>query len=276
MATKSDSITVVVTPRQKDGRVLLHEVQAHLQLLGEAIEAFGGPEIQVEVLSMKMNSPLEVTLRPVKASVVQVNGQIKRRFQTSRSSIRAFEGALAGLQGRGKGHETSDIMALHHLKRFVESAELNDFDSSVQTPREHWDVQPSVINDINRVLTKLSQTNHWERTEVSGRLVRLNTAGTKWTFTVLSAVGQLRVSCDFSPDLLPQVKDAINNFVTVEGMGQFKPGSSFPHRMKSVKLSIIDSTEKVPFTKLFTQITSKASELTEEEWSLEELRRFLG
>jgi hypothetical protein len=97
---------------------------------------------------------------------------------------------------------------------------------------------------VDRVTTVIGPDTI-EHGSVTGKLEKINFHNVT-RFDIFPAVGARRVSCRFPPDLKQQVKNALDNYVTVYGILRYKQWDAFPYAVDVADIEPHPSNAELP------------------------------
>lgn len=182
----------------------------------------GQPTLYYRIVAISHNSPLSITLEPVVRRGVKKPSKDHiavrhHRFFKELSAIRRSEPVSPELDEQ----VLENLVDLTGgLGRNFKSVTISNGESRVELDRV-----------FEQNIKKLLNEEDASYGGVEGRLDAVNIHGQARRFWIYPTVGAAKIRCDFLPGTQEQLKEALGNYVRVEGIKHFRPQSPFPFRV---------------------------------------------
>lgn len=214
----------IVPPGGPRRRTMLPQLVDQLDTLARFLRTFAEKkkDSTIEVTGLELKNGLSVLLRPLEIPVHEVEAAepTHRKYKVYASITNKATRTLTALVDDRPLPSYVDDYVLMHLKEFADDVIRSGHVAQVVSKDGVFAIDEKLKKQID---AKIGRT--WQaHTTITGTLLRLNTAGRRWSFTIFPPVGQRRVVCSFEESLLDQVKGLYGTDCSVTGLATYATG----------------------------------------------------
>jgi hypothetical protein len=205
----------------------------------------GAPKLYYRIVAAKHSSPLALTFEPVlkKPSLEpsdQRGGYIRRCHDR-------FFGELESIRTNGQVSDEIDTTLLEHLYELVEGVGREYKNASISNRTEAIDIDVAFEANLKRLV----QEDESAYGTLEGKLEAVNIHAGSRRFWIYPSIGlPQRIRCEFLPGTQAQVKEALGNYVRVEGLKHYRLGESFPFKISVREFDVVPTDEAISFNQL--------------------------
>lgn len=176
--------------------------------------------VQYRVVGLRHNSPATVVVEAFSVNAESIApGAIVTSFIDSIKQIRA-----TGTKKPKPEPKHLDLQTLEAYRDLGVSLEKSVSSIVIKNTRQ----RVTIDRDFKSEVVKIIGPDTIMLGSISGRLEKINLHNTT-QFNIYPAIGPVRVTCDFDPKLKQQVKNSLDETVTVFGRLRYKKWYKFPY-----------------------------------------------
>jgi hypothetical protein len=222
------------------GHVRLDDFQQELLLLGQALKATDRAlhrqqTTYYRVVDLRHESPAQVELEAAPRSL---------EMDRSAEVVASFGNVLAEAR-TGFFARTADYGVLTALRRMAEPVGKTLVEARIETFNGDGHKSAALDEGFRATLGRMLAPEEEYDGKLRGMLEAINVhAGTN-EFRVYPDVGPEKVTCAFDEPLRKEALEAVGHFVEVAGILRRKRIARFPHRMRVLRMAVLDD-EPIP------------------------------
>jgi hypothetical protein len=240
-ALANKRITIRLQGSEKDGGdVRLSEFIRQLEAFSEALRqterALSGLSdnyVYYKVVGLTHNSPATIVLEGV------------ARRKSPVAPYRVMNGFVSGIKGIRNKRRPPQGADLGMLKSYQAlAAPQNKHIQSIEIIEPDQKVIP-IDSAFSKQVEDIIGPDIFSYGSISGRLERVNFHNTR-KFEIFPTVGAQKVTCVFKPELRRQVKDALDNYVTISGRLRYKQWDKHPYAIDAKSIDVHEEHALLP------------------------------
>lgn len=252
MANKRITIRLV-GPKEDKGRIRLSafidQLGAFLEALKETEKNLSGQDeqfVDYRVIDLSHSSPYTVVVEGIPKDHAPV--QPAKVFTTFVSGIRSIQ--------ERKPPQSASLTTLRAYRNLSVPARRIDRFEVVPAKNKIIPIDVQFTQKVDYVIGP----DTYAYGTISGRLESVN-LHTKLRFDIYPTVGPKKVRCIFRKDLLPKVRLALDNYITVSGRMRYSAWDKYPHTIEAKDIDEIhEPNEKLPSLRDLRGIAPHATE----------------
>lgn len=219
--------------------------------------------LDYKIVGLRRNSPSEIDLEAVPAfEDVPIPKDYPARV------VLHLTTELKLIRTKGQLLTQPDFERLHAYQEIGQKPDNRITEVKIKAGRTVITIDEKFKQKLERIVGP-DQLAHGS---ISGMLEAVNFHNTN-RFTLYPPVGPKKVSGTFGLELRPKVKEAIGNFVTINGILKYKEWSPFPHAIIAENVDIHEPEDELPtLSDLRGAFAGSTGDLNSAEF-IEQLRR---
>ena len=249
------TITIRLLGSEKDGGDVrlsdfIDQLDAFAEALRQTERALSGQSqtfIYYKVVDLTHNSPATIVLEAVARD---------RSPVTPNAVTNNFINGVRSIRNKKRAPQGADLAMMRAYKALASSEKKN-------IQRVEIVETPSKVISIDSVFSKQVEEiigpDIYSIGSVSGRLESINLHNTL-RFAIFPSIGPTRISCEFRPALRPQVKSALDHYVTISGRLRYKQMDKFPYAIDAKEIDIHEPDADLPSLHSIRGITTDSME----------------
>jgi hypothetical protein len=237
--------------------------------IGYLLEALNGidriigdsptPKLYYRVVQLSHSSPAKLTIE----AVVKRGTRVPADYVTQCRS--KFFRDLKAIRTMSPEAEDIDLDVLEDIQRLVFGVGQDFKAAGIENGEYAVELDHQFENNVKKLTGE--EDNSYGSLE--GKLETANIHGNISRFWIYPTVGAQKVRCDFLPGSKIRIREALGEYVRVEGLKFFRASSDFPFRIKVRDFEVISVKGAVPLERL----RGIAPDATEGISSVEFIRR---
>lgn len=244
----SDQITYYLDGLESEGGHV--RADEFVDRVGYLLEALNGidriigdsptPKLYYRVVQLSHSSPVKLTIEPVVKRGTRVPSDYITRCRTR------FFRDLTAIRTMSKETEEIDLDVLEDIERLVFGVGQEFKAAGIKNGEDAVELDRQFENNVKK-LTGEEDTSYGS---LEGKLDTANIHGNISRFWIYPTVGAQKVRCDFLPGNKLLIRQALGEYVRVEGLKFFRASSPFPFRIKVRDFEVVSTKEAVPIERL--------------------------
>ncbi len=212
-----------------------------LNSIDRIISQTGNPTLYYRIVAVSHSSPITFTLEPV----------VRPRFPKPAANhieIRhdRFFRELEAISLNQPVSPDIDDQVLEHLRELTAGAESSFKAVTISNSSRRVQLDAKFEENVRKLLNEEDASYG----HVEGSLDTVNIHGHARRFWIYPRVGAQKIRCDFLPGTSDQLRDALGQYVRVEGFKFFRPQSPYPFRVSVREFEIVSDQHEVHLTAL--------------------------
>jgi hypothetical protein len=235
----------------------LNHLLTTLNGIDRLVGGTGSPTLYYRIVNVSHASPLRLTLEPI----------IRRSFpkpkadHIARRHHRFFQ-ELEAISKKAPISPELDENLLEHLRNLVAGAEPSFKTVTISNGSSRVRLDKSFEANLQTLLNEEDASYG----HVEGSLDTINIHGHARRFWIYPRVGAQKIRCDFLPGSSEQLRDALGQYVRVEGVKYFRAQSPYPFRVSVREFTVLPDKPEVHLKDLRGIATEKSNALSSVEF----------